>query len=219
MNPVLAPQGQHPLVHADMPPGSLGRIRGLSPGPLQGAYQPIEIHAPAGVEVTAAVPGGFPPPVAQPMRLAVLVGGVYRFQLTNLPMQPGTELFPTVEVIDRLYPPPGQEGNFPIPIHFDALDIRDALAGRLVTRVVYLEDPQTAFAAADPPQSQRTLDVRPDTDPLLTADRLGRPVAVIRLGSRVPPDQPELLDGFLMGSPPWIPLVSAGTTMLPPGTP
>ena len=201
------PRNAHYLLNADMPPGALGAMALNQRKPVQGYYQPIEIFAPEGTEVAIAIPGGFAPPSKQPVRAGMMVGGVYRLQLTNMPFHPGVELFPTIEVIDRLYPPPGQALNFPIPVHLDANDIRDAIDGRLVTRVIYLEDPQTALPLADEPNTQRTVDVRPDMDPLLMADRLGRPVAVLRMGSRVPPTQPEQLAAFLMGSPPWLPII------------
>lgn len=206
----LPPRSGHPLVNADMPPGALGAIRLMNrgPGQVQNYYQPVEIFAPEGTQISLAIPGGFSSPSAQPLKAGMLVGSVYRLQLTQIPLQPGVEVFPTIEVIDRLYPPPGQETAFPIPVHLDTNDINDALAGRLVTRVVYLEDPQTALPMADEPNTQRTLDIPADRDPLAMADRLGRPVAVLRIGSLAPPSSPDLLPGFLLGSPPWIPIMS-----------
>ena len=35
----------------------------------------------------------------------MLIGQVYRLRVTNIPHQPGVEVFPTIQVIDRLYPP------------------------------------------------------------------------------------------------------------------
>jgi hypothetical protein len=77
-----------------------------------------------------------------------------------------------------------------------------ALAGKFVTRVVYLEEPQRALPVARSPQSEQSyFEVRPTDDPLEVADRLGRPVAILRLGGRLPesagPDE-----RFLYGSPP-----------------
>ncbi|WP_164103036.1 hypothetical protein [Candidatus Laterigemmans baculatus] len=200
----------HPLLSASLPPGALGAARLASGGqrgfPLQGYYQPVAIYGPAGSQLALAAAGGFAPPVEAPLQAALLVGSVYRFQVTRIPNQPGVELFPTIEIIDRLHPPPGQETRFPIPVHLDADDLAQALEGRLVTRVIYLEDPQTALPVADEPESQRTFDVRADHDPLLEADRLGRPVAVLRIGSLAPPRDAALLNQFLLGCPPWLPI-------------
>lgn len=206
----------HFLVNGDMPPGALGQIGLMQRSPLQGYYQPVRIHAPQGAQIALAANGTFMPAESQPYAAGLMVGAVYRFQVTNIPNQPGVELFPTIEVIDRIYPPPGQEVAFPIPVHLDADDLAQALDGRLVTRVIYLEDPQTALPLADAPQSQRSIDVRSDSDPLHEADRLGRPVAVLRIGSRIPPSDPQQLDQFLLGSAPWlqIPRMPAETSEL-----
>lgn len=199
------PSGQvHYLLNADMPPGALGQARLMRRGPVHAYYQPIQIHSPEGSSIALATPEGFTQPVRQPVRVGMQVGAVYRFQITGIPNQPGVEIFPSVEIIDRTYPPDGQAAMFPIPVHIDADDLKHALEGRLVTRVIYLEDPQTAFPLADEPNTQRTLDIRSDLDPLQEADRLGRPVAVLRIGSRVPPSDPVGLQQFLLGSPHWL---------------
>jgi hypothetical protein len=200
----LPRQPGHTLLRADVPPGVLGAA-GRN-GPWRGYYQPVRLFAPQGARLALAQSGGFAEPQSDTLTAGLLVGAVYRFQITEIPYRPGAELYPTLEIIDRLYPPPGLAARFPIPVHLDREDLNNALAGRLVTRVIYLEDPQTALPLADAPQKQRTLDIRPQEDPLLEADRLGRPVAVLRIGSRVPPDQPAEMPGFLYGSPPWQPI-------------
>lgn len=205
----------HYLLNASMPPGALGAARLASGGPrgfpVRGYYQPVAIYGPDGSHLALAASGGFAPPVEGPLKAGLLVGGVYRFQVSRIPYQPGVELFPTIEIIDRLHPPAGQEAEFPIPVHLDADDLTQAMEGRLVTRVIYLEDPQTALPVADPPESQRNFDVRADLDPLQEADRLGRPVAVLRIGSLAPPHDAALLNHFLLGSPPWLPIPVAIT--------
>ena len=139
-------------------------------------------------------------------KLWMLIGGVYRFQVTHIPRAEGAELYPTVELIDRLYPPPGLATSYPIPIVLDESDLDAALAGRLVTRVVYLEDPQTAIAIPGTPTDSRVMDIGYYQDPLHEADRLGRPVAIVRIGSVAPPTAPALLPQFFFGYPPWAPI-------------
>jgi hypothetical protein len=48
---------------------------------------------------------------------------------------------------------------------------------------------------------QRYFEVRADEDPLKVADRLGRPMAIIRMGSRTP-DYDTTLGRFTFGTPP-----------------
>jgi hypothetical protein len=205
----------HYLLNADMPPGALGQSRLMRRGPVHAYYQPVQIYAPEGASVSMADGYGFTQPVAAPIRVGMQVGAVYRLLISGLPEMPGVEIYPSVEIIDRTYPPPGQAALFPIPVHIDRDDIAQALAGRLVTRVVYLEDPQTALPLPEEAHTQRSLEIRPDMDPLQEADRLGRPVAVLRIGSRVPPNDPAQLQHFLLGNPPWLSIPDVPTATSP----
>jgi hypothetical protein len=62
-----------------------------------------------------------------------------------------------------------------------------ASRGAFVTRVIYVENPHTAL-----PISREVCDTQPwfeapaGEDPLVTADREGRPIAILRIGGRVP---------------------------------
>jgi hypothetical protein len=76
----------------------------------------------------------------------------------------------------------------------------------LVTRVVYLEDPQTAIALPGTPTDSRVMDLGDYQDALREADRLGRPVAIVRIGSVTPPTAPALLPQFFFGYPSWAPI-------------
>lgn len=122
---------------------------------------------------------------AAPASAAVVVGGVYRFKISQLPDFPGVELYPTVELLDRLHPPRGRETEFPMPVEFTRDEIRLALEGRLITKVLYLEQPNRAAPARNA-QADRTLIVGPTENALALADREGRPMAIVRLGGRVP---------------------------------
>ena len=85
-------------------------------------------------------------------------------------------------MIDRLYPPLGQERRFPIPVDITKEELELALSGRFVTRVIYLEDPQHALPVAEQPDEQTYFQIPPGDNPLDVADRLGRPMAILRLG-------------------------------------
>ena len=84
------------------------------------------------------------------------IGPVYRLQVTDIPNNPGVEIFPTVEVIDRLYPPPGLALRFPIPIELTQDELEMAARGTFVTRVIYVEDPSIAL----PVRQRRTASSR-----------------------------------------------------------
>ncbi len=91
----------------------------------------------------------------------------------------------------------------------DQDDVDAAMDGKLVTRVVYLEDPQTATPLVQTTETNRPLEIAEDQDALEVADRLGRPVAIIRIGSLAPPSSPALLPEFFFGYPIWAPIVYA----------
>lgn len=208
---------QAPPVHYNhagiMPPGAIGSQQLLRGGPLPGYFQPVEIKAPAGALISTAVVGQFDNPQSVPMKAGMLIGSVYRLRVTNIPQQEGMEVFPTIEVIDRLYPPVGQEFRFAILIELAQEELEMALAGKFVTRVIYLEEPEAALAVAQKPDEQSCFEVADGENPLEIADTLGRPMAILRIGGRVPdvggPD-----DAFMYGSPPivkWKPTAAPAT--------
>ena len=176
----------HPQYRADMPTGAIGRQQLARGGPVVGYYQPVEIIAPEGSLLAVAEGGDFSAPRQTRLLAGMLVGGVYRLKVANIRGMEGEELFPTVEVLDRLYPPPGQAARFPIPIFLTEEELRLAADGRFVQRIVYIEPPQAAIPQALPPGTQPYFEVPAGEDAVHVADRLGRPVAILRIGSRIP---------------------------------
>ena len=187
----------HPLSQRT-PPGHtaawLQHIRG-QPDPR---LQPVSIDVAGGARVTVYSHGPEPVASADSSRLFALnPGHTYRLCLTDMNEFPGVELYPTVEVLDRLHPPPGQADRFPVPVPFSRTDIQEALAGNLVTRVIYLEDPETA-QELDPLHRELPQQVAPADNVLQRADQLGRPMIIIRLGNRAP--GPAGMSSFFYGT-------------------
>ncbi|MHB8863807.1 MAG: hypothetical protein ACYC6N_15500 [Pirellulaceae bacterium] len=195
----------HYFQSADMPPGVIGSAQLMRGGPLPGYFQPVEIAAPAEAHIALAIDGMFDAPQPAPLRVALLVGNVYRLKVTNLPFRPGQEVFPSIEIINRLYPPAGSEAKFPLPIELTREELELAIRGQFVVRVIYLENPGTALPSRDDPHQQRYFEVAPNQDPLEVADALGRPMAILRIGSRVP-ELDNVTGRFLFASPPWMQL-------------
>ncbi len=180
-----APHMYHPM-HHNMPPGQaaawFNTIRGYNPAWLQ----PIRIELPG--EGTVSVYSGSAQPVGQmgsPAQLSVNAGHLYRLRIADMPEFPGEQVFPSVELLDHLHPPAGQENDFPVPIVFTADDIKLAVEGRLVTKVIYLEQPQLAVTR-DPLRGEIPQSISPADNALLEADQRGRPIAIIRIGGRIP---------------------------------
>jgi hypothetical protein len=201
----IAQQPEVHLLHQGVmtPPGAIGSLQLQRGGPLPGFFQPVEIQAPSGASVSLAAAGRFGEPMATPAGVGLLIGPVYRLRVTGIPMAPGVEVFPTIEMIDRLYTPEGQQRRFAVPIELTEEDLRLAAEGKFVTRVIYLEDPLAAMPAAQDVQRPNGFDVAPGRDPLEVADEMGRPMAILRMGARLPEPNASLDEAFLFGCPPF----------------
>ena len=198
------PNTTRSLVGDEMVPGAIGSIQLQRKPQLRGAWQAVEVRGPKGVNFNFAEAGQFAPDMPNPARVGLLVGVVYRLRLTGIEGNPDLELFPTIEVIDKTCPPAEREHRFPIPIEIDENDIADAARGELVMRVIYLEDSEVAEPVDTSGKPQRVLDISPNQNALRTADQLGRPVAILRMGSRVPNvTQGQDWLEFLYHCPPW----------------
>ena len=195
-------QQVHYRHRGDMPPGAIGQWQLQRGGPLPGYFQPTEVIVPQGSKLSLAVGLQFDQAKINRRRAGFLIGQVYRLKVTHIPLYEGVEIFPTIELIDRIYPPPGRNLEFPIPIQITQDDLREAIQGRMVTRVIYVEDPAHALPAVKQPRQLLGFDVREGEDPLKVADSLGRPVAILRLGARVPGPQGPSLQ-FLYGASLW----------------
>jgi len=192
----------HPLNGGVLVPGATATAQLQRGGPLPGYFQPLEIHAPQGAAISVAVENQFTQPQPAPFKAAMLIGPVYRLRVTNIPHREGDEVYPTIEVINRLYPPVGEELRFPIPIELNQEDLLAAIEGKFITRIVYLENPRAAYARGEDPKTQFTLEASPKEDPLVMADRLGRPMAIVRIGGRIPTDVANPDEEFMYHSPP-----------------
>ena len=182
-------------------PGAL--LPGYPGTPVQGYFQPVKIYGPEGTKVAFADAGKFVERKETPYAVGLQLSADYRLRVTDIPLHPGMEVFPTVKIIGRTFPPQGLELEFPIQIEITQEDLELAIDGKFVTRVIYLEDPQNAIPVAAKPESPITFDVGGAADPLNVAQTLGRPVAIVRIGGRVP-DLNYVDPAFFHGFPAWI---------------
>ena len=184
--PSQTPPDRYFPLSQNSPPGQHAHWRNILHGHDSTWLQPLKIEAPGGGRVdvfsgTRVAVGT----ALSPAQVRANVGHLYRFRISRMPRHPRVEIFPTVELIDRLHPPEGHADAFPIPIIFTDADIEAVKRGDLVTRVVYLEQPQLA-QVHDPLRRTIPQRVTPDENVMQEADRLGRPMAIIRIGGRKP---------------------------------
>lgn len=191
-------QVTHYFQQGNAPPGVVGQQQILARGDLQGYVQKVQIIAPQDSTIAYWDGSGFKTAGASTALVDMQVGGVYRLKITNIPRHEGVEIFPTIELINRLYAPPEKVDEFPVIVEIPTADLDQAIEGKLVTRVVYLENPETAMPYRQTAFEQPYFDVQPHDDPLQAAYRLGRAFALVRLGSRVP-DVEELQSGLPLG--------------------
>jgi len=168
------------------PPGVAGEWAGVQPGFVQ-AIQPVrvEVDGQGGRIAFYGGPEGQATTLEAPAVAGLCVGHVYRLKISDLQDFPGVELYPTVELVDRLHPPRGREVEFAIPIIVTADEIAAALDGRLVTKVIYLEQPHREIPVRSTTAS-RVRQARPRDNAFALADEAGRPLVIVRLGGRLP---------------------------------
>ena len=75
-----------------------------------------------------------------PVTVGLRPGYIYRVKMANLPEHADAALFPTLEARGTLQLPSNlRASNYPAPIVLSQEDIERALAGTLVTKVIYLK--------------------------------------------------------------------------------
>jgi uncharacterized repeat protein (TIGR01451 family) len=153
--------------------------------------QVVRFQGPPGLNVEVLAPAPIPVPIgdgAGIITVGLRRGIGYRLRVTGIVERPLAELYPVVEIVGHLHRPEAIEpGKYPIRIVFTQDDMDDAVdRGRLVTKVIYLEDPDQAIPLRLPKDQISVLTLNPTEPPLRVASALGRPVAIVRLGGRRP---------------------------------
>ena len=186
----IAVEAQNHLTpRGNQAPGALGKATQSKRQNVFGYVQPTELIVPKNSRIAYYDKNKFAAPQKNRIKLGLRIGDVYRFKVTMIEGFEGLELYPSVEVIDRLYPAQDKYLDFPVPMQLTQEDLEDALKGQLITKIIYIEDPSKALPVKEIKDSQRVLVVGVGEDPLLEAENLGRPVAILRLGSRTPDER------------------------------
>ena len=169
-----------------MVPGAAADHYRLGNPALRGHVQPVRLITPKGTNIEVGTGNSFIQTNASKASVAMQIGPVYRFKLTNVPRYEGQALYPSIELLNRLNPPQGLENEFPVEVVLTQEDVVDAMRGSLVTKVIYLENPETSLPQRHMADQQPSIDIGGARDPLRAAERLGRPMAILRIGSRIP---------------------------------
>lgn len=165
---VFCTASPHPPAHG---PAPLLHVRFVTP---RGGQATLYHGAPTGSEFKLPVIVGLRP------------GYIYRVKLARFPGHPGLALFPSLEVRGTLHLPANLcPADYPAPVTITEEDVTLALAGGVVTKVIYLENPANAPAVATRPDQPLETTIRPGFDPVDEARAFGRPMLILRLGARV----------------------------------
>ena len=189
-----------PLDHRK-PVGEAGRwMATMQPG-ISHYVQPVQIQLPTEGEVSF-YRGGATESVTlpAPAQAGMQVGYAYRVKVSNMPEHPGVELFPTIELLGRLHPPAELKDKYPVPVEITAEEIAAVMNDQMVTKVIYLEQPQLATPTRQTKGKAAVESLETTVNLLEAADKRGRPIAILRMGGRLPdPQSPE--DEFYSSSP------------------
>ncbi len=151
--------------------------RGLAP------LMHVKLIGPAGMHAIVYQGMARPRDLTAPAQLGLRPGYIYRLELNGFKLHPGVSLYPTLEVRGTLALPPGLSGAaFPAAVVLTEEDVQKALAGALVTKVIYLEHPERATPTATTPDLPLEAVVPNDRDLLEEARERGRPLIVLRFG-------------------------------------
>ena len=182
---VLSTPAVGQLFRGSEAPGQLAFKRLLTEPQLANWTQPVQVIIAEGGLISYFDGAGYQP-VDPNARLGMRVGPVYRLKLESSFRGVPMTVYPTIEMLDRLYPPASLVTKHPVKIVLTPEEIEKANSGSMLTKVIYLEDPLTALPFNQPYDHLETVDLGQSQDPFIVADRMGRPMAIVRIGSRIP---------------------------------
>lgn len=197
------------------PPGAVAAVGALVPGMQRAPTNQrtsILFTGPAGMKVTWQLPtGGFndeASALTAPKDYNFLQGQVYRLRLTQiLPNFPGRAFYPTLQVEAANPKTVKFLAHSSVPVSFADEDFRQAAAGNMVVKVVYLPDPTFQdFATVEGPAEIVSTRLEPGADPIAEAQRRGSILAIVTLGNidlenRASPAMNAPPGGVMMGAP------------------
>jgi uncharacterized repeat protein (TIGR01451 family) len=145
----------------------------------------VRFTGPAGMHVTFYQGNPTGHDHAAPVAVGLRPGYIYRVKLSGFADHPGVTLYPTLELRGSLALRPGMTAAaYPAPVVLTEADVRAALSGALITKVVYLENPDKAVPIGTSPDQVLETDLPATLDPLAEARERGRPMLIVRLGER-----------------------------------
>lgn len=215
--PKISPQYREPTpasapprpTDRSLPPSEMARRLHYGPTPQQAIKVqadieeaqkqglPLPIYAklivPRGGKIMLYGNGGSPHKYDDKVKVGFRSRHRYAFALENLPQSDGRTYYGTIEVVRGLLLPKNVKGpDAAVPLVFNDQDAEDLAAHRMITKMVVVEDPDVAIAEAGHPDEAIRHEATMFGDAVEIARGLGKTVAIVRVGSRIP-GQAELM--------------------------
>jgi len=173
------------------PPGAVAAVGTANSRGAPGAPQRTEVRfvGPAGMKISWFAPtpdgrAGFTTQYLEaPGRYNFMQAAIYRLKLSDIPLRPGVELYPTLEVVPANQRASAFLAHSAVPVTFTEEDFEQVAAGNFVVKVIYLPDPQFQELAAAGTEEIISTRLEPGADPILEAQRRGSILLVIRMGN------------------------------------
>jgi hypothetical protein len=121
-----------------------------------------------------------------PGRADFAQGAVYQLVFSNIPGQgwEGTSLYPTLEVRHSHPNTMSYLQHNTVPVEITTEDLEHVRSNNMVTKVIYLPEPQFQARAIAGVETLVSTTLDPGTDPIMQAERMGTIMAVLRLGNK-----------------------------------
>jgi uncharacterized repeat protein (TIGR01451 family) len=166
----------------------IGLALGQGPGPMPAPGKlHVQFQGDPGVRFSYLQGPGVWKTQPLPVRMALQPGARYIFKVEGVPGADGQPLYPTLEVLDSLYLPPSMRAaDYPAPINIGEADALAAGHGSMVTKVITLEDPEGPYVGLGGDVNGADAEALSGQDPLAFSREVGRALAILRLGNKVP---------------------------------
>lgn len=162
-----------------------GTMLGAPPSPPSAFAQVVHVRFEAPDGVRATWRPGTPAARTVDAPVGLRPGYVHWAQLAGFAEEPNTTFDISIEVRETLFMPVTlNPADFPATIPVSADDLKRVLAGSMITKVVYVEDPLLAAPEASTPEQPLERDPNRGESAMETARKLGRPLFFVRIGSR-----------------------------------
>jgi hypothetical protein len=173
------------------PPGAVAAVGTANSRGAPGAPQRTEVRfvGPAGMKISWFAPtpdgrAGFTTQYLEaPGRYNFMQAAIYRLKLSDIPLRPGVELYPTLEVVPANHRASAFLAHSAVPVSFTEEDFQQVAAGNYVVKVIYLPDPQFQDLASVGPDEVVSSRLEPGADPIAEAHRRGSILLVVRMGN------------------------------------